>query len=111
MSKTLESPGSSMRLAAAAKAAILMVERGFSAVVDEHSLALDAATEATLPRRRLTELRAMYTAPNAKRGSTAAKENLMRAFKSRAMARRLATVFNVVAALVIAWSLIALVAV
>jgi hypothetical protein len=53
----------------------------------------------------------MYTAPNAKGGSTAAKENLMRAFKSRAMARRLATVFNVVAALVIAWSLIALVAV
>ena len=53
----------------------------------------------------------MYTAPNAKRASTAAEDNLTRAFKSPAMARRLVTGFNVVAALVIAWCFIALVAV
>jgi hypothetical protein len=109
MSKTLESPVSSMRLAAAAKAAIFMVARGFSALVDEHSLALRAATEATLPRRRLTELRAMYTAPNAKRRSTAAKGNFIRAFESRAVVRGFVMGFNAVA-LVIALGLIALVA-
>ena len=61
MPKTLESPASSMRLAAGAKAAILVVARGFSALLAEHSLALRAATKAALPRRRLTDLRAMYT--------------------------------------------------
>ena len=108
MSKTLESPVSSMRLAGGARAAMLVVARGLRALVEEHPLALHAATKAALPRRRLTELRAMYTAPNAKRESTATKNGF---FKSRAMARRLATTFNVVAALVIAWGLIALVAV
>jgi len=110
MSKTLESPVSSMRLAAAARAAIFMVARGFSALVDEHSLALRAATEATLPRRRLTELRAMCTAPNAKRRSTAAKDNFIRAFESRAVVRGFVMGFNAVA-LVIALGLIALVAI
>jgi hypothetical protein len=42
--------------------------------------------------------------------STRLAANLMRTFKSPAMARRLATGFNVVAALVIAWCLVALVA-
>ena len=62
VSKTLEPPASSMRLAVGAKAAILVVARGFSALVTEHSLALLAATKAALPRRRLTDLRVMYTA-------------------------------------------------
>jgi hypothetical protein len=110
MSKTLESPVSSMRLAAGAKAAILMVARGFSALVDEHSLALDAAMKADLPRRLLTDLRAMYTAPNAKRRSTAAKDKFIRAFESRAVVRGFVMGFNVVA-LVIALGLIALVAI
>ncbi len=107
MSKTLESPVSSMRLAAGARAAILMVVRGFRALIAEHSMALRAAATATLPRRRLTDLRAMYMAPNAKRGSTAAKDNL---FEARATPRQLATGFNV-AAVVIALGLIALLAV
>ena len=107
MSKTLESPVSSMRLAAAAKAAILIVARGLSALIAEHSLALRAATEATLPRRRLTELRAMYTTRNAKRRSNAAKD---RFFESRAIARGFVMGFNAVA-LVIALGLIVLVAI
>ena len=112
MSKTFESPVSSMRLAAGAKTAILAVTRGFSALVAEHSLALRAATNAVLPRRRLSDLRAMYTSSSAKRESAAAKDNfIVRAFESRAMARRLATGFNVLAALVIALGLIALVVV
>lgn len=86
-----------------------MVARGFSALVDEHSLALDAATKAALPRRLLTDLRAMYTAPNAKRRSTAAKD-FIRAFESRAVVRGFVMGFNVVA-LVIALGLIALVAI
>jgi hypothetical protein len=108
MSKTLDSPVSSMRLAAGAKAAMLVIARGLSALVDEHSQALHAATKAVLPRRRLSNLRAMYTAPNTKRGSTARKTS---SFESRAMWRRLATEFNVVAALLIALGLIALVVV
>jgi hypothetical protein len=110
MSKTLESPVSSMRLAAGAKAAILVVARGFSALVAEHSLALDAATKAALPRRQLTDLHTMYTAPNAKRRSTAAKDNFIRAFESRAVVRGFVMGFNVVA-LVIALGLIVLVAI
>jgi hypothetical protein len=110
MSKTFESPVSSMRLAAGAKTAILAVTRGFSALVAEHSLALRAATNAALPRRRLIDLRAMYTAPNAKRRSTAAKDNFFRAFESRAVARGFIMGFNAVA-LVIVLGLIALVAV
>ena len=110
MSKTLESPVSSMRRTAGAKAAILMVARGLSALIAEHSLALRAATEAALPRRRLTELRAMYTAPDAKRRSTAAKDNFIRAFESRAVVRGFVMGFNAVA-LVIALGLIVLVAI
>jgi hypothetical protein len=110
MSKTLESPVSSMRLAAGAKAAILMVARGLGSTIAEHSLALRAATEATLPRRRLTDLRALYTAPNAKRRSTAAKDNFLGAFESRAVLRGFVMGFNVVA-LVVALGLIALVAI
>ena len=109
MSRTLESPVSSMRLAAGAKTAILMVARGLSALVDEHSLALDAAAKAALPRRRLTELRAMYTAPVAKRRSTAAKDHFIRAFDSRAVLRGFIMGFNAVA-VVVALGLIALVA-
>jgi hypothetical protein len=109
MSKTLESPVSSMRLAAGAKAAILMVARGLGVLIAEHSLALRAATEATLPRRRLTDLRAMYTAPNTKRRSTA-KDNFLGAFESRAVLRGFVLGFNVVA-LVVALGLIALVAI
>ncbi len=60
--KALETPTSSMRLSVAAKVAILLVARFFSALVTEYSLALLAATKAALPRRRLTDLRAMYTA-------------------------------------------------
>ena len=65
MSKTLETPASSMRLAVGAKAAIRVVARGFSALVTEHSLALLAATKAALHRRRLSDLRVMYTADQA----------------------------------------------
>jgi hypothetical protein len=108
MSKTLESPVSSMRLAAGAKAAILMVARGLSALIAEHSLALRATTEATFPRRRLTDLRAMYMAPDAKRRSIAAKDNFISAFESRAVVRGFVMGFNVVA-LVVALGLIALV--
>lgn len=85
---------------------MLLVARGLRALVAEHSLALGAATTAHSTRRRLTELRAMYTAPTAKRGTTVAKDNYVR---SRAMARRLATGFNMVA-LVVALGLIALLA-
>ena len=62
MPKTLESPASSMRLAGRAKGAILVITRGLSVLVTEHALALLAATNAALPRRRLAELRAMYAA-------------------------------------------------
>jgi hypothetical protein len=62
VSKTLETPTSSMRLAGRAKVAIRVVARRFSALVTEHSLALLAATKAALPCRRLTDLRAMYAA-------------------------------------------------
>ncbi len=62
MSQTLELPDRTMRLAARAKAAILAVVRGLNVLIVEHSRALLAATSAALPRRRLAELRAMYTA-------------------------------------------------
>lgn len=68
VSKTLETPASSMRLAGGAKAAILVVARAVSALVTEHSLALLAATKAALPRRQLTDLRAIYTADQDRRG-------------------------------------------
>ena len=90
-----------------------MVARGLSALIAEHSLALRAATEATLPRRRLTDLRAMYTAPNAKRRSAATKDNFsnfIRTLESRAVVRGIVMGFNVVA-LVVALGLIALVAI
>ena len=111
MSKTLESPVSSMRLAAGAKATILAIAGGFGGLLAEHSRALRAATKAQLPRKRLTELRALYTAPHAKRRSVAANDRFKRVLESRTMARRLATGLNVVAALGIALGLIALVAV
>jgi hypothetical protein len=59
MLKVFESPA--LRLVARAKVAIAMVARGFGALVTEHSRALLAATNAALPRTRLTDLRAMYT--------------------------------------------------
>ncbi len=62
MLKMLQSPA--LRLAARVKVAIPMVARGFSALVTEHSRALLAATKASLPRTRLTDLRAMYTGPD-----------------------------------------------
>lgn len=61
MSKTIKSPASSKRLAAGAKAAIHALAHAFRALVAEHSLALLAATNAVLPRRRLTYLRETYT--------------------------------------------------
>jgi hypothetical protein len=70
VSKTLETPPSSMRLAGRTKAAILVLARSLSALVTEHSLALDAATKAALPRRRLTDLRAMYTADQDRTGAS-----------------------------------------
>ena len=62
MSKALDLPDRSMRLAAGAKAAMLAVTRGLNALLVEHSRALLAATNAASPRRRLADLRAMYTA-------------------------------------------------
>jgi hypothetical protein len=64
MFKVLESPASSKRLAAGARAAILRVTRGFGTLVGEHSRALLAASKAALPRTRLTDLRAMYADPD-----------------------------------------------
>jgi len=88
MPKTLESPASSMRLAAGAKAAILVVARAFSALIAEHSLALRAATKAALPRRRLTDLRAMYMADTnaANRFDTAIQGQLLRLSERREVA-------------------------
>ena len=68
VSKTLAMPTSSMQLVLGSKAAILLVTRGFSALVNEYTLALLAAKKAALPRKRLTELRAMYTADQDRRG-------------------------------------------
>ena len=49
MSKTLESPVSSMRLAAGARTAIV-VARFLGALTAEHAQALTATAEAALPR-------------------------------------------------------------
>ena len=69
MSETAETPASSMRLAVGAKKATELIARGFSALVTEHSLALLATAKAALPRRRLTDLRVMYTTSRSKNRS------------------------------------------
>lgn len=70
MSQTLELPDRTKRLAARARAAILVVARGFDVLIVEHSRALAAATKAALPRARLTDLRAMYTADRYRSGDS-----------------------------------------
>jgi hypothetical protein len=61
MFNVTDSPALSKRLAAAARAALLSVTRGFSALASEHSRALLAATKAASPRTRLADLCTMYT--------------------------------------------------
>ena len=90
MSRTLQSPVSLPRLATGANSALRAVLRGWDALVAEHALALRAAASATLPRRRLDDLRTIYTAPKAGRGNAAAKGSFrVKALKSRAPAGRL----------------------
>lgn len=69
MSRTLELHDWTMRRTARATAAIRVVACGLNALIVEHSRALLAATNATLPRRRLEDLRAMYTADHYRSGN------------------------------------------
>ena len=52
------------RIVNSAKVALGAATHGIGTLVTEHSRALLAASKAALPRKRLTDLRAMYTGPD-----------------------------------------------
>jgi len=62
--RTDQSPAMLMGLETAARAVVAVVGRGLKALIAEHSLAQRAATKAALPRRRLRDIRALYTGPD-----------------------------------------------
>lgn len=108
MSRPVESPLTSMRLAAGALGVLVVVARGLRMLVAEHSLAQRAAASAALPRQRLADLRALYTAADGKNECAAAKRTTADdGFQSPAVPGPL-TSGSAIAALVLVLSLIAL---
>jgi hypothetical protein len=72
MVNTMEARHSMGRRPATTTAGARPLARALRILFDEHARALDAATEAVEPRRRLTALRALYLHANHEAGSSPA---------------------------------------